>query len=181
MHKFKLGDKVVYSYIRQDNDNNNTESIMEKYNNKVFTITEHLENNKYHVKNVPRVVYKNELTLVTPQDYNNKDLMSRPEPNQEPEELFSKMKEERKKPKKPVEEPELTYGETISSLKEDSKQVGGNHYSKLPIEPIDYIVKNGLGYREGNVVKYVTRHKDKNGAEDIKKAIHYLEMILDEY
>lgn len=60
------------------------------------------------------------------------------------------------------------------------KQVGGNHYI-MPIEPIDYIVKNGLGYREGNVVKYVSRHQKKNGAEDIKKAIHYLEMILEDY
>ena len=60
------------------------------------------------------------------------------------------------------------------------KQVGGEHY-QLPIQPIDYIVQNNLGYREGNVVKYVTRYKSKNGAEDIKKAIHYLEMILKDY
>jgi len=59
-------------------------------------------------------------------------------------------------------------------------QVGGSHY-QLPIQPIDYIVKNNLGYREGNVVKYTTRHKTKNGAEDIKKAIHYLQMILEDY
>lgn len=58
-------------------------------------------------------------------------------------------------------------------------QVGGDHYSKLPIQPVEYITKNGLGYLEGNVVKYVTRHKNKNGAEDIKKAMHYLQMILD--
>jgi hypothetical protein len=61
-----------------------------------------------------------------------------------------------------------------------STQVGGSHY-QLPIQPIDYIVKNDLGYREGNVVKYVTRHKNKNGAEDIRKAIQYLEMILEDY
>ncbi len=57
------------------------------------------------------------------------------------------------------------------------KQVGGSHY-RLPIQPIDYIEKNNLGYCEGNVVKYVTRHKNKKGAEDIRKAIHYLEFIL---
>ena len=62
--------------------------------------------------------------------------------------------------------------------KEAAKQVGGNHY-QLPIQPIDYILKNGLGYCEANVIKYVTRHAKKNGAEDIKKAIHYLEMILE--
>ena len=59
-------------------------------------------------------------------------------------------------------------------------QVGGSHY-QLPIQPIDYIVKNGLGYREGNVIKYVTRHKNKNELEDINKAIHYLEMIKEDY
>lgn len=59
-------------------------------------------------------------------------------------------------------------------------QTGGNHY-KIPIEPVDFIVKNELGYREGNVIKYVTRHKRKNGREDIQKAIDYLNMILEDY
>jgi hypothetical protein len=57
-------------------------------------------------------------------------------------------------------------------------QTGGSHY-QLPIQPVDYIYENGLGYLEGNVVKYVTRHKTKNGAEDIRKAIDYLNMILE--
>ena len=60
------------------------------------------------------------------------------------------------------------------------KQEGGQHY-QLPIQPIEYIVKNSIPYREANVIKYVTRHASKNGAEDIKKAIHYLEMILEDY
>lgn len=60
------------------------------------------------------------------------------------------------------------------------KQEGGSHY-QLPIQPIEYIVKNNIPYREGNVIKYVTRHRAKNGAEDIKKAIHYLQMILEDY
>ena len=58
-----------------------------------------------------------------------------------------------------------------------SKQIGGDHYD-LAIQPIDYIMGNGLGYCEGNVVKYITRHNSKNGAEDIRKAIHYCEFIL---
>jgi hypothetical protein len=57
-------------------------------------------------------------------------------------------------------------------------QVGGSHYL-LPIQPVDYIHANKLTYLEGNVVKYVTRHRNKNGAEDVKKAIHYLQMILE--
>lgn len=58
-------------------------------------------------------------------------------------------------------------------------QVGGSHYSSLKIQPVEYIHANALSYMEGNVVKYVTRHASKNGAEDIKKAIHYLNLILD--
>lgn len=61
-----------------------------------------------------------------------------------------------------------------------STQVGGDHY-QLPIQPIDYIVKNSIPFREGNAIKYITRHATKNGAEDIKKAIHYLEMVLEDY
>lgn len=57
------------------------------------------------------------------------------------------------------------------------KQVGGNHYKDLKIQPVEYTVQNNLGYLEGNVIKYVTRHEKKNGLEDIQKAIHYLELI----
>lgn len=72
------------------------------------------------------------------------------------------------------------YGD-ISTLKESAlgKQEGGDHYKKIPIQPVEYIVANDIAYREGNVIKYVTRHHTKNGAVDIKKAIHYLEMILE--
>jgi hypothetical protein len=59
------------------------------------------------------------------------------------------------------------------------KQVSGNHYKDKGIQPIVYIHANNLGFCEGNVIKYVTRHKDKNGAADIKKAIHYLELLLE--
>ena len=60
------------------------------------------------------------------------------------------------------------------------KQVGGTHY-QLKIQPVEYIVVNDIPFREGNVIKYVTRHKNKNGRKDIEKAIHYLEMILEDY
>jgi hypothetical protein len=55
-------------------------------------------------------------------------------------------------------------------------QIGGNHY-KLPIQPVEFIYKNQLDYLRGNVIKYVTRKK--NGAEDIRKAIHYCELLLE--
>ncbi len=58
-----------------------------------------------------------------------------------------------------------------------SEQVGGDHY-KMPIQPIDFIVKNNIPYREANVIKYVCRWREKGGKEDLKKAIHYLEMIM---
>ena len=57
-------------------------------------------------------------------------------------------------------------------------QIGGNHYSNKKIQPIDYILENKLSFLEGNALKYITRHRDKNGAEDIHKAIHYLRFIL---
>tara|TARA_R100001132_G_C3230473_1_gene65319 strand:- start:324 stop:692 length:369 start_codon:yes stop_codon:yes gene_type:complete len=63
--------------------------------------------------------------------------------------------------------------------KASDKQVGGNHYKDVAISSIDYIVKNKLNFCEGNIIKYISRHKRKNGAEDIKKAIHYAELILE--
>ena len=63
---------------------------------------------------------------------------------------------------------------------EEKRQVGGTHYTKCGIMPTTYIRANNLDFFEGNIVKYITRHKDKNGAEDIKKVIHYAEMILED-
>ena len=51
------------------------------------------------------------------------------------------------------------------------------HYEST-ITPVEYIVANGLDFLRGNIVKYVSRDKRKNGAEDIRKAIHYCQMIL---
>jgi hypothetical protein len=65
---------------------------------------------------------------------------------------------------------------SVSAL---DKQVSGNHYKDKGIQPIVYIHANNLGFCAGNVVKYVTRYKEKNGAADIKKAIHYLELLLE--
>jgi len=52
------------------------------------------------------------------------------------------------------------------------------HYD-FEIQPIDYIEANGLGFCEGNIIKYVTRYKRKGGVEDLKKAMHYLTMLID--
>lgn len=58
-------------------------------------------------------------------------------------------------------------------------QEGGSHYKNFKIQPVEYIHANGLTYFQGNVVKYVTRYKTKNGEQDLKKAIHYLQLILE--
>ena len=58
-------------------------------------------------------------------------------------------------------------------------QVGGEHYKKNAVQPWDYIVSNELGYLEGNIVKYVTRWKSKGGRQDLEKARHYLDKLLE--
>jgi hypothetical protein len=57
--------------------------------------------------------------------------------------------------------------------------VGGGHYAKYAIQPLEFIVKNKIGFLEGNVIKYVVRWKDKAGLEDLKKARHYLDMLIE--
>ena len=62
------------------------------------------------------------------------------------------------------------------------KQTGGDHYKDCKIQPVEYIHANQLDYFEGNVIKYVTRHRTKGeGKKDIEKAIHYAELILELY
>lgn len=63
-----------------------------------------------------------------------------------------------------------------NALKE---QVGGNHYKDMQIQPIEFITKNGLGFCEGNVIKYVCRYKHKNGKEDLLKARHYIDLLIE--
>ena len=58
-------------------------------------------------------------------------------------------------------------------------QVGGEHYKKLTVQVWDYIASNNLGYFEGNIVKYVSRWKEKGGVDDLKKARHYLDKLLE--
>lgn len=60
-----------------------------------------------------------------------------------------------------------------------SKQVSGTHYKTLKIQPVTYIHANSLDFFQGNVVKYITRHKDKGGKADIEKAIHFCQMIIE--
>jgi len=58
-------------------------------------------------------------------------------------------------------------------------QIGGSHYKDLEIQPIDYILGNQLGYCEANVVKYVSRWQSKGGIDDLRKAKHYIDFLID--
>jgi hypothetical protein len=65
-----------------------------------------------------------------------------------------------------------------STYPKPSDQIGGTHYSSKAIQPIEYINANQLNYHQGNVIKYITRYKDKNGIEDLHKAIWYIEDLI---
>ncbi|MEY4441045.1 MAG: hypothetical protein RL442_45 [Pseudomonadota bacterium] len=58
-------------------------------------------------------------------------------------------------------------------------QVAGTHYKQKAIQPWDYIAANELGYFEGNIVKYVSRWRDKGGVDDLRKAQHYLQKLIE--
>ena len=64
-------------------------------------------------------------------------------------------------------------------MKSSEKQVGGKHYLKYKIQPVEFIIKNNIGFVEGNIIKYVLRFKEKGGAEDLQKAKHYIELLIE--
>ena len=59
------------------------------------------------------------------------------------------------------------------------KQIGGDHYKSMVIQPSEFINKNNLPFAEGNAIKYLCRHKQKNQKEDLLKAKHYIDMAID--
>ena len=59
------------------------------------------------------------------------------------------------------------------------KQIGGKHYIKYKIQPSQFVVENKLLYPEGCVIKYVVRHQDKGGKQDLEKAKHMIDMIIE--
>ena len=72
--------------------------------------------------------------------------------------------------------------EKVERVKKEAlhKQIGGSHYKDCGIQPVEYIYANQLDFLEGNVIKYITRHRTKgDGEKDIRKVIHYAEMILE--
>ena len=59
------------------------------------------------------------------------------------------------------------------------KQIGGKHYIKYKIQPSRFVVENKLLYPEGCVIKYILRHQDKGGKQDLLKAKHFIDMIIE--
>lgn len=79
----------------------------------------------------------------------------------------------------------LNQGDLPITMEEDEafnaleRQVAGSHYKDLPIQPVEYIYANALGYFEGNVIKYISRWRKKNGLADLEKAKHYIELLIE--
>jgi len=59
------------------------------------------------------------------------------------------------------------------------KQVGGSHYQNMKIQPAEFINKNEMKFAEGNAIKYICRHINKGGLQDLQKAKHYIDMIIE--
>lgn len=86
-----------------------------------------------------------------------------------------------KQQSKPVKlySPPMTTEQAIERVKANEVQVGGAHYKTLVPQPWDVINAWGLGFLDGNVVKYVARFKNKGGVEDLRKAKHYLDKLIE--
>ena len=67
----------------------------------------------------------------------------------------------------------------VPRLVANTKQIGGDHYKGKGIQPWDYVAANNLGYFEGTAIKYLTRWKDKGGVDDLKKAVHFIEKLIE--
>lgn len=70
------------------------------------------------------------------------------------------------------------YHETTKDKTPFDTQVGGGHYKTMAVQPIEFILANELGFCEGNIIKYTCRYKQKGGIQDLKKVIHYAEMLI---
>lgn len=67
----------------------------------------------------------------------------------------------------------------VATTLADSTQVGGNHYKKMSIQHWTFCLANNIPYMEGQIIKYVSRWRDKNGIEDLRKAQHYLAKLIE--
>jgi len=72
----------------------------------------------------------------------------------------------------------MTYSEPQTNQSPLNKQVAGNHYKDMVIQPVQYCQQNKLNYCESNVIKYVSRHRNKNGKQDLLKARHMIDLLI---
>lgn len=70
--------------------------------------------------------------------------------------------------------------EALTKPKALDTQIGGDHYKSMRIQPLEFIMANKLAYCEANVVKYISRWRNKNGVEDLRKAKHYIDLLIQE-
>ena len=91
------------------------------------------------------------------------------------------VKKNTRQSKKPTDNKTMTHKDIFKEFNYEclNEQVGGSHYKKLKVSPAYFICENKLLFAEGNIVKLACRHQNKNKAEDIKKIIHYCEIILE--
>lgn len=64
-------------------------------------------------------------------------------------------------------------------MKASGRQEGGNHYTKMAIQPFDYTMANGMDPMQHTAIKYISRFRQKGGTEDLRKAIHVIEMLIE--
>jgi len=123
-----------------------------------FTLTEFLaeswDNGKFAVEDDCGLVNESDFELVE-SEYTNQEMIDR------------------------IEKAKSINGFVEEKLSASETQVAGNHYSKLKIQPMEYCLQNDLNYGQSNAIKYITRYKDKNGIEDLKKAIHCIELLIE--
>ena len=80
----------------------------------------------------------------------------------------------------PVQDKELfTKHEQPKKLNALETQVGGNHYKKFAIQPVEFCYRNNIGYLEATAIKYLCRWKDKNGLQDLEKAKHFIDLLIE--
>ncbi len=79
----------------------------------------------------------------------------------------------------PVLKEQLELKQVVGEASPLQVQVGGNHYKKYKIQPVEYVHANNIPFIEGNIIKYVTRWRDKNGVKDLEKARHFIDMLIE--
>ena len=71
------------------------------------------------------------------------------------------------------------YCDEMGEIGVKDKQIGGSHYKDMIIQPTEFIHRNNLSFIQGNVIKYICRYKSKNGIQDLEKAKHYIDLLIE--